>query len=123
MYILCIFLNNSIGELSNRLNVQGNFVLLGSVSYKSQTTIKDETITLNDSISNYKKVLIGLFDGTNIINPAIFTVSEFENINMGIRVLSNNFQGTITYISDTTCKFSSYNQIASQRDVVLYGIK
>lgn len=100
-----------------------NFTLLGSVSYKSQTVTTNETKTLNDNISNYKKVLIGLFDGTYIMNPVILTVSEFENIGMGIRVFTDKFQGTVTYISDTSCNFTSYNTINSRRDVVLYGIK
>ena len=108
--------------VNNSLNCK-NFTLLGSISYVSQTTTKSETKTLNDNISNYKKVLIGLFDGTNIMNPVILTVSEFENIGMGIRVFTDKFQGTVTYISDTSCNFSSYNTINSRRDVVLYGIK
>ena len=57
------------------------------------------------------------------MNPVILTVSEFENIGMGIRVFTDKSQGIVTYISDTSCKFTSYNTINSKRDVVLYGIK
>ena len=63
-------LNTNVNELNNSLNSLNckNFTLLGSVSYKSQTVTTNETKTLNDNISNYKKVLIGIFDGTVIIN-------------------------------------------------------
>ena len=99
------------------------FTLLGSVSYVSQTIATSETKTLNDNISNYKKVLIGLFDGIKIINPIILTVSEFENIGMDINIPINQVQGVVTYISYTSCKFASYNPTSSRIDIVLYGIK
>ena len=82
-----------------------------------------ETKTLNNNISNYKKVLIGLFDGTKIINPIILTVSEFKNIGMDISISLNQVQGVVVYISDTSCKFASYNPTSGRMDVVLYGIK
>ena len=115
----------AVQELNSSLNSLNckNFTLLGSVSYVSQTVTTNETKTLNDNISNYKKVLIGLFDGTDIMNPVILTVSEFENIGMGVRVFTDKFQGIVSYISDTSCNFTSYNTINSKRDVVLYGIK
>ncbi len=99
----------AIDEVNNSLNCK-SFTLLGSVSYVSQTSPTSETKTLNDNISNYKKVLISFFDGTDIMNPVILTVSEFENIGMGMRVFTDKFQGTVTYISDTSCKFTSYGK-------------
>ena len=53
----------------------------------------------------------------------MLTVSEFKNIGMEINIPFNQVQGVVAYISDTSCKFASYNPTSGRIDIVLYGIK
>ena len=51
-----------------------------------------------------------------------FTQST-KNIGMEINIPFNQVQGVVAYISDTSCKFASYNPTSGRIDIVLYGIK
>ena len=110
------------------------YKLLGDISISSTTA---KTLYLNESIKNYKYLLITMyavqtgdfFVGSGCLMPILFFVTPtyFENnVLSGTWVTGNSGTqtsntSTFTYVSDTSLKIK--NPVATARHFYVYGFK
>lgn len=100
---------------------------LGTVNLLGTATSGNSTITLNDSVSNYKWIYVIYNAQNTYFNPSsIFPLSVFKTIpNLVVNYYSGGGQtySVFSYVDDTHVYFSDLHAASSGIGVNIYGIK